>query len=211
MDGGSGEHLNGTAAAACFGVSGRTLDRWAEQGHLRRTRVGASWIYAASDIAALLEQRYATVLARRQKRNQVSATSREQLSYAGCSGVADDLRWVRTEVQLARMHEARAHGVRCGWCGRSFQDGEPVIIEQFRTGEKRRIRDGALTHRTISLAPVGLECASPEFLQQMDRLTPDICADCRRPVYYRRPHWRQRDPGCSRRCSRRAQKHRQSL
>jgi hypothetical protein len=202
------EKLSASAAAARFGVSHRTLVRWAEQGLIRRQPAGASVTYVARDIVALLTERYVTVLAHRQQRDQATAAVLASPSTGVFPGVADDLRWVRTVAQTALMHEARAYGARCGWCGRGFQVPEPLCIERFRTGEMRHRRDGPVTHRTISQAPVGQECASPELLHQLDRLTPDTCVNCGRAVYYRLPQWRQRVPCCSRLCSRRVQKRR---
>jgi hypothetical protein len=114
--------------------------------------------------------------------------------------VSDQARYLETEEQRERFHEARRSGGLCAACGRPFDDGEPVYIEVF-TGYDRPVK-----------GPVGTECASEEFLDNTRGRDPERCIWCSRPMHYRVAHARRQQAVCSRRCRSRvvAAKHRQA-
>jgi hypothetical protein len=97
------------------------------------------------------------------------------------------------------MQRAKRHGEICGWCGRSFNLHETIYLEVFRVGALLR-RLGGATHRSVASAPVGSECASPEFLTQTDGQSPELCARCYRRVFYRSTRGRRSQALCSGRC-----------
>ena len=112
--------------------------------------------------------------------------------------MSDDVRRITTEEQLEQFHLARKGGGQCIACGRALANGEAVYIEQFD------IR--WLTGRGASAtAPVGAECASRGFLEEMAGQEPERCAGCGRGVYYRQPSTRRRQALCSRACGARVQ------
>jgi hypothetical protein len=108
-------------------------------------------------------------------------------------------RWARTERRIQLMQQAKRHGEVCGWCGRSFNLHETVYLEIFRVGA-RLFRQGGATHRSVAFAPVGSECASPEFLTQTDGRSPERCARCARREFYRSTRGRRSQALCSGRC-----------
>src|SRR4051812_13581928 len=79
-----------------------------------------------------------------------------------------------TEEQRERAHGARHRAEICASCGRALGTGEIVYIERF-----------AVDWSNSMMAPVGSECASPEFLAQTAGTEPEWCASCGRGVYYR--------------------------
>jgi hypothetical protein len=109
-------------------------------------------------------------------------------------------RWARTEGQIVLMYQARRQGGLCAWCGKRLDDGETVYIEQFLTGERPSERQGTGAHRSIASAPVGIECASPELLEQTEGQAPEPCAHCGRGVFYREARARRQQTSCSGRC-----------
>ena len=111
-------------------------------------------------------------------------------------------RWARTDEQIERMHDARARGGRCAWCGRALDDGETVYLERFLTGERRIRQQGTGAPRSAAQAPVGAECASPELLAETAGRESEPCAGCGRGVYYGAVRGsRRRRALCSRRCA----------
>jgi hypothetical protein len=110
-------------------------------------------------------------------------------------------RWARTQDQVDRMHEARIQGGLCAWCGRNLHPDETVYVERFLVGTKQLLRPGAARHRTSTHAPVGVECASQELLDQMNGRTPEPCTSCGRGVFYRRRQPTRQQASCSRRCA----------
>jgi hypothetical protein len=107
--------------------------------------------------------------------------------------VSDDVRRVTTEAQRERFHLARRRGGQCVACGRALSADETVYIERFEVGP-------VAGRGTTALAAVGVECASPGFVDEMQGREPERCAGCGRGVYYRRPSTRRRQALCSRAC-----------
>jgi hypothetical protein len=107
--------------------------------------------------------------------------------------VSDDLRRLTTEEQREQLFTARRRGGMCAACGRVLSADEPAYIERFVVGG------------TWAAAPVGVECASPELLQQVAGQEPERCAGCGRGVYYRMASSRRRQALCSRACGVRVQ------
>jgi hypothetical protein len=103
-----------------------------------------------------------------------------------------------TEEQRERFHLARKRGGRCGACGRPLDPDEAVYIERFEVGP-------LIGRRVSATAPVGAECASRGFLEEMEGQNPERCAGCGRGVYYRTASSRRRQALCSRDCGTRAQ------
>jgi hypothetical protein len=107
--------------------------------------------------------------------------------------VSDDVRRITTEAQRERFHVVRKRGGQCVACGRVLSPGETVYIERFEIGP--------LAGRGVSaMAPVGVECASRGFLEEMEGQEPERCAGCGRGVYYRQPSTLRRQALCSRAC-----------
>jgi predicted RNA-binding Zn-ribbon protein involved in translation (DUF1610 family) len=79
-----------------------------------------------------------------------------------------------TEEQRERAHEARRRAEICASCGRALGTDETVYIERF-----------AVDWSNSMMAPVGSECASPEFLAQIAGTEPERCASCGRGMHYR--------------------------
>lgn len=118
--------------------------------------------------------------------------------------MTDAAHQIRTEEQRERLHDARNHGRLCAACGRHLTDDETVYIEQFSV-DARKLPGSRLTvGGTHAQAPVGRECASPEMLQGTEGQTPERCAGCDRPVFYRLASSRREQALCSRRCAGRA-------
>jgi hypothetical protein len=119
-----------------------------------------------------------------------------------------------TEEQRERLHTARKNGGLCAACGRQIDEGEAVYIEQFVerfSFETRQLGIPIQGHRTIHTeAPVGVECATPELLQQTAGQDPEHCAGCGRPVYYRLHRRTRHRALCSRACINRAAASRRS-
>ena len=117
--------------------------------------------------------------------------------------MSDDVRRITTEEQLEQFHLARRRGGQCIACGRALANGEAVYIERF---DIERFDIGLLTGRGASAtAPVGAECASRGFLEEMAGQEPERCAGCGRGVYYRQPSTRRQQALCSRACGARVQ------
>jgi hypothetical protein len=118
--------------------------------------------------------------------------------------VSDDVLQVTTEEQREQLHAARNHGGSCARCSRTLGDGETVYFESFLV-DTRKLRARSETgSATISRAPVGIECASPELLEQTEGQAPAPCVGCGRGVYYGAGHSRRHRALCSRRCAGRA-------
>jgi hypothetical protein len=107
--------------------------------------------------------------------------------------MSDDLRRLTTEEQREQIHGARRRGGVCAACGRALSADEPVYIERFA------VRGSWMT------APVGVECASPELLQQVAGQEPEHCAGCGRGVYYRSTRSIRHQALCCRACGARVQ------
>ncbi len=112
--------------------------------------------------------------------------------------MSDDLRRLTTEEQREQFHMARRRGGRCVACDRALDPNETVYIEQFEIGPESGLG-------VVARAAVGVECASPEFVEEMEGQEPERCAGCGRGVYYRASSIRRRQALCSRACSARAQ------
>jgi hypothetical protein len=118
--------------------------------------------------------------------------------------VSDDVLQVTTEEQRERLHAARNRGGMCAACGRVLTDDETVYIERFVV-DTRKLHAGRLqAGGTNAQGPVGIECASPELLQENEGETPEWCAGCGRGVFYRTANAKRRRALCSRRCAGRA-------
>jgi hypothetical protein len=102
--------------------------------------------------------------------------------------VSDKARYLETEEQRERFHEARRSGGLCAACGRPLGPDEPVYIEVF-TGYGRTVK-----------GPVGTECASDKFLDDTHGCDPERCVGCGRSMYYRVAHARRQQAVCSVRC-----------
>jgi hypothetical protein len=107
---------------------------------------------------------------------------------------------VTTEEQRERLHTARKNGGQCAGCGRALAADEPVYIEQFTILEQSTI-SGRRT--SVARAPVGVECAAPEFLQETEDADPEQCAGCGRPVYYHGRRKNRHRALCARPCANR--------
>jgi predicted RNA-binding Zn-ribbon protein involved in translation (DUF1610 family) len=116
----------------------------------------------------------------------------------------DDVRRLVTEEGRERLRIAKRQGNLCAACGRTLDADEPAYVEQF-TFDKGNLRDRrALAQAASVQAPVGIECASPELLQQTEGQTPEPCAACGRGVFYRVSNSRRQRILCSLRCASRA-------
>jgi hypothetical protein len=116
----------------------------------------------------------------------------------------DDGRRLVTDAGRERVRMAKQHGNLCAVCGRALDPDEWAYIERF-TFEKGNLRDRrALAHSASIQAPVGIECASPEWLRQIEGRAPEHCMGCGRGVHYRVANSRRRRPLCSLRCASRA-------
>ena len=104
--------------------------------------------------------------------------------------MSNEVRRLMTEEQRQRLFLARRRGGLCAACGRVLSDKEAVYIEQFR--DDRGI---------LVTAPVGVECASPAFLDDTQGQEPERCAGCGRGVYYRVANTRRARALCSRYCA----------
>jgi hypothetical protein len=112
--------------------------------------------------------------------------------------VSDDVRRITTEEQRERFYLARKQGGQCVACSRALGADETVYVERFEAGPLA----GRLVYAT---APVGAECVSPWFLDEMEGQEPERCAGCGRGVYYRRPSARRHQALCSRVCGAKVQ------
>src|SRR4051812_18356749 len=117
-----------------------------------------------------------------------------------------DVRRVTTTQEHDRFNAAGARGGLCAAGGKALDPREAVYVEQmmldltalapprvqwFR-GEVRRD------------APLGLECASPEFVARTAGQTPERCKHCGRPVYYAKQRAGRQRAACSEHCRKRA-------
>jgi len=118
--------------------------------------------------------------------------------------VSDDPRRLTTFERRDRLETARRLGGLCGTCGRALAEDEPVYVEQVEIGMRRRVGPYTYPFTVTMLAPLGAECASPDFLKEMEGRQPDPCAGCGRPVYYRTVRPNRHRTLCSRRCIHRA-------
>jgi hypothetical protein len=107
--------------------------------------------------------------------------------------MSDEVHRLTTEEQRERLHLARRQGGPCAACGRVLGDDEAVYIERFAD------------RRSWVTAPVGVECASPELLEQTKGQQPERCAGCGRGVYYRSARSIRHQALCSRVCGARVQ------
>jgi hypothetical protein len=112
------------------------------------------------------------------------------------SGRADPVSYLdhrlTTEAERARFFKARWAARLCAMCGRDIGEHETIYVETIALG------------RVPRQGPVGIECASEEFLQQTWGQEPDCCAGCGREVFYRTADRRRRRALCSKRCGTRA-------
>ncbi len=102
---------------------------------------------------------------------------------------------VTTEEQRERLHTARNQGGQCAACGRVLRDEETVYVERFLVEARRP---------SYADAPVGIECASTELLEETARREPERCAGCGRSVHYRAGRKDRRQALCSKPCAGRA-------
>jgi hypothetical protein len=102
-----------------------------------------------------------------------------------------------TQAHHDRLRRAQVSGRLCAACGRDISDRETVYIELFKD-ERTFIRRAAVW------APVGIECASTELLEQTQDQEPVRCAWCGRGVYYRLLNPRRHRAVCSRVCGTKA-------
>ncbi len=109
-----------------------------------------------------------------------------------------------TAEERDRVDRAKKRGGLCAGCGRALVAAEPVYIERFWIGTKLFRDPGARGARVYVAAPVGVECASAEFLREAESAQPEPCAGCGRGVYYRVPNPRRRRAACCQRCRARA-------
>jgi hypothetical protein len=103
--------------------------------------------------------------------------------------VHNEGRHLATEEQRERFYAARQRGGLCAACGRTLAVGEPAFLEWF-----------ILDRTTYEAGPVGVECASPEALEEAESQEPAQCGGCGRPMYrgaYNLPPQR----ACSRYCA----------
>ena len=101
---------------------------------------------------------------------------------------------VTTEEQRERLYTARREGSLCAACGRTLSADETVYIERFAV---------VGVHAASVHAPVGVECISPELLQETERKQPERCAGCGRGVYYRTTYSARHRALCARPCANR--------
>ena len=120
------------------------------------------------------------------------------------SDVSDERLSVTTEEQRERLHAARNGGGICAACGRALDDQETVYIERFTVDTRKFVARRGTGRGSQASAPVGIECASPDFLLQTAGQEPERCAGCGRPVFYRAARSRRRRALCSKRCAGRA-------
>jgi hypothetical protein len=118
--------------------------------------------------------------------------------------VSDDPRRLTTEEQRERLHRGRRAGGMCGVCGRTLGDVEPVYWERFVIDLDWSAERDLGRYVTTLEAPVGVECASPDFLKETEGREPGRCADCGRGVFYRVPRSIRRRVACSWLCRDRA-------
>jgi hypothetical protein len=94
----------------------------------------------------------------------------------------------------------------CAACGRAINDDETVYIERFVVDTRKLIERRATGTASSAQAPVGVECASRELLRETEGQTPERCAGCGRPVFYRAASSKRHRALCSKRCAGRAAK-----
>jgi hypothetical protein len=115
--------------------------------------------------------------------------------------MSDDVRQVTTEEGRERLHAARNRGGICAGCGRPLTDDETVYIERFVVDTRKLLVERTLqAGGSAAQAPVGIECASPELLQEMEGQPPERCAGGGRRVVYRTASSKRHRALCSRRC-----------
>jgi hypothetical protein len=114
------------------------------------------------------------------------------------------VRRLTTDEQRERLQRAKTSRGLCAACGRALGDDEPVYIERVVVGTKRFAGSRARYHTTYVQAPVGIECASPEFLSELGGREPERCAGCGRGVFYRKARGNRHRALCSRYCANRA-------
>jgi hypothetical protein len=107
--------------------------------------------------------------------------------------VSGEVLWIATEKQRERFHTVRKRGGQCAACGRKLSPGEPVYIEQFEFSS-------GSGHATTASGPVGGECVSRGFAEEVEDCEPERCAGCGRGVYYRVMRTNRRRAACSRAC-----------
>ena len=118
--------------------------------------------------------------------------------------MSDGPRLLTTHEQRERLHTARRRGGLCAACGRALEAGEPVYMERLVIDIPRPAGERVGGYRATTVAPVGVECASPAFLTQAEEREPEQCAGCDRPVYYAVGHPDRQQALCSRACRGRA-------
>ena len=119
-------------------------------------------------------------------------------------GMADAAPRVTTEAQRDRLHRGRRHGGVCSACGRPLAAGEPVYWEVHVVDIALPVEGRVARYVTTLEAPVGRECASPEFLHESAGQEAGRCAECGRGVYYRRARRSRHRVACSWICRDRA-------
>jgi hypothetical protein len=113
--------------------------------------------------------------------------------------MSDHLRRLTAE-QRDRVYAARKSGGLCAACDRTLSGDEPVYIERFWVSTKLFRDPSAAGSRVFAEGPVGVECVSPEFLEETKTAEPERCDGCGRGVYYRTRRPRRRWVACSQVC-----------
>jgi hypothetical protein len=118
--------------------------------------------------------------------------------------VSDEQLSVTTEAQRERLHAARNRGGMCAACGRAMDDQETVYIERFTVDTRKSPARRGTGRGSVANGPVGVECASPDFLLRTAGQEPERCAGCGRPLFYREANLRRHRALCSKACAGRA-------
>src|ERR1044071_9623416 len=97
-----------------------------------------------------------------------------------------------------RVGRARRGGVGRGG-GRGGGADDMIYIEQLEVDLKPLTAPGAGWDRKTVYrdAPLGWECASPDFLARMAGREPERCGGCDRPMYYAKERSQRRRAMCS--------------
>ena len=100
------------------------------------------------------------------------------------------MRRVTTAEEREWLYAAKRLGDRCAGCGRPLGVDEPIYMEYFMA-----------TRRVPAEAPVGIECASAAFLEELSGRAAQRCVGCGRGMYYRSARSTRHQAICSKRCT----------
>jgi hypothetical protein len=109
-------------------------------------------------------------------------------------------RVAETQERLDRLDLSWTAGGLCGWCGRPLDAAETVYVDRFTVVAPDLVRPSSMRGRDRMLAPVGIECATPELLAAVAGREPEPCVSCGRGVLYRQANGNRVRVTCSRRC-----------